>query len=76
MAKALAEAMEKRSASDLKDPHNLFCVLANLPLEVYITTNYHDLMEQALKRPPNPKEVRTEFCRWWGPPALGEPTAP
>jgi SIR2-like domain len=40
-------------------PH---AVLADLNLPIYITTNYDDFMEQALKS--RGKAVDTDFCRW------------
>jgi SIR2-like domain len=41
------------------DPHR---VLAELPLPIYLTTNYDDLMAQALQAAG--KEPVEEFCRW------------
>jgi hypothetical protein len=41
------------------EPHSL---LAELPLRVYITTNYDDFMVQALKS--RSKDPRRELCRW------------
>jgi len=41
------------------EPHG---VLADLPLPVYITTNYDDFMMQALKS--RKKNPRQELCRW------------
>ena len=67
----VVEAMRKAPPPDLKDPQNLYRVLAELPFPVYVTTNYHNFMEQALKSPPSPKDVRMEFCRWN--PALKDP---
>lgn len=39
-----------------------FGVLADLPLSIYITTNYDDLMVRALKS--RGKKPRKEICRW------------
>jgi hypothetical protein len=44
---------------DLDEPH---AVLAQLPLPVYITTNYDDFMIQALKA--KRKDPEREICRW------------
>jgi len=41
------------------EPHR---ILAELPLEIYITTDYHDLMVQALKS--RDRDPRQELCRW------------
>lgn len=38
--------------------------LAELPLPVYLTTNYDDLMVQALRHADPPKNPRREVCRW------------
>jgi len=40
-------------------PHS---VLAELPLPMYLTTNYDDFMIQALRQ--RRKEVEKEYCRW------------
>lgn len=45
------------SSSDL--PHS---ILAELPLSIYLTTNYDDFMIQALQD--NRKKVEYEYCRW------------
>jgi hypothetical protein len=44
---------------DLDEPH---AVLAQLPLPVYITTNYDDFMMRALKA--KMKDPKREICRW------------
>ncbi|HWO02841.1 MAG TPA: SIR2 family protein [Blastocatellia bacterium] len=46
---------------DPDEPHG---ALADLPLPVYITTNYYDFMVQALKSSPRYKDPRREWCRW------------
>jgi hypothetical protein len=38
--------------------------LAELPLPVYLTTNYDDLLLQALRHTDPPKNPRREVCRW------------
>jgi hypothetical protein len=42
-----------------KEPHH---ILAELPLEVYITTDYHDFMLRALKS--KMRDPRQDMCRW------------
>ena len=58
----ILDEFNKASPPDFKasdEPHR---ILAELPLPIYVTTDYHDLMTQALKicnRAP-----RQELCRW------------
>ncbi len=49
-----------RAPDTLNDPHR---VLAELPFPVYITTNYDDLMWQALAAR-GARDPRKDFCRW------------
>ncbi len=52
------------------EPH---AVLADLPLSLYLTTNYDDFMSQALRA--RNREPKREICRWNRSPALAaEPT--
>lgn len=46
----------------LAQPGNPISVLAELPLPVYLTTNYDSLMSEALRLAG--KEPRIELCRW------------
>ncbi len=48
---------------DFTDPNEPHRILADLPLPVYITTNYDDFMVQALKERQN-KDPKQELCRW------------
>jgi hypothetical protein len=48
-----------------EEPH---AALAELPLPVFLTTNYDDFMVQALRR--QGKDPRQEICRWNGSPAV------
>lgn len=47
---------------DFTTPHEPHNVLAELPLPVYITTNYDDFMTKALTH--HHKNPRRELCRW------------
>jgi hypothetical protein len=49
-----------------QDDDRLECLrcLAELPLPIYLTTNYDDLMTQALKHTKPAKNPRREPCRW------------
>jgi len=47
---------------DFTQPDEPHSVLANLPLPVYMTTNYDDFMVRALKT--RNKDPRRELCRW------------
>lgn len=42
--------------------NDLFQVLANLPIKIYLTTSPYTFIEEALRR--FGKEPRTEICRW------------
>lgn len=44
--------------------HNLHADLARLPLPLYVTTNYDDLMLKALQAPYLPREPFRTTCRW------------
>lgn len=45
--------------ADAEEPH---VRLAKLPLPVYVTTNYDNFMEQALRR--GNKDAKSDLCRW------------
>jgi SIR2-like protein len=60
----ICEEIEKCSAPEFADPDEPHDVLAELPLPLYITTNYDDFMVRALKR--NRKDPVQEVCRWNG----------
>jgi len=47
---------------DFTAPDEAHGLLAELPLPVYLTTNYDNFMAQALKR--RYRDVRREVCRW------------
>jgi hypothetical protein len=47
---------------DFDDVHEPHAVLADLPLPLYITTNYDDFMLQALAR--RRRDSRQEICKW------------
>jgi len=58
----IAELFKEIPPPNFKDPNEPHGVLANLPLPIYITTNYDDFMVQALRsRGKDPKLV---LCRW------------
>jgi hypothetical protein len=58
-------AIEPPDFAEVDEPHG---VLADLPIPVYLTTNYVDFMAEALrKRNRNP---RIDFCRWNDAPAV------
>lgn len=59
----LEQRREKAGNLDLlKDPNQPLSVMADLPLPVYMTTNYDDLIFRALQA--KQKAPRREFCRW------------
>ncbi|HET9225619.1 MAG TPA: SIR2 family protein [Thermoanaerobaculia bacterium] len=53
-------AIDPPDFGERDEPH---AVLADLPLPIYITTNYDDFMFRALSRLPG-KEPMLEMCRW------------
>ena len=53
------KAVKPPDFSELDEPHG---VLADLPLPLYMTTNYDDFMIQALKS--RNKDPKRELCRW------------
>jgi hypothetical protein len=46
----------------LSAPHHPLGILAALPLPIYITTNYDDMMYRALQE--NRKKAQVEICAW------------
>jgi hypothetical protein len=52
----------KSKPPDFPAPDEPHAMLADLPLPIYITTNYDDFMMQALKN--RHRDPRREFCRW------------
>jgi len=62
MCKKIKEQLKKVTTKYFEIPDEPHGVLADLPLPVYITTNYDDLMVQALKS--RGKMPYQEICRW------------
>ena len=60
-SKIVGELDYPRLPSAFEDPLRL---LARLPLQIYITTSYHNFMEVALLR--EGKQPRTQLCLWSG----------
>lgn len=58
----IKELSEEITPAYFETPDEIHGVLAGLPLPVYITTNYDDLMAQALKS--RGKTPIQEICRW------------
>jgi hypothetical protein len=56
---ALVDEIMRAEPSEPDDTHR---VLARLPLPLYLTTNYHDLMYRALQY--QARAPRLEICRW------------
>lgn len=54
--------IETAQKPDFAAPDQAHAILANLPLPIYITTNYDNLMMDALTH--YRKEPRRELCRW------------
>jgi hypothetical protein len=49
---------------DFRDPRQPLRILAELPLPIYLTTNYDNFMLKALESVSPPKTPRRELCRW------------
>lgn len=47
--------------SNKSEPHRM---LADLPLPVYVTTNYDDFMVKAFSQLTLPRDAKREYCRW------------
>lgn len=58
----LLEEFKRRKELDFAAPDEPHGVLAELPVPLYLTTNYDDFMVQALTR--RQKRPRREVCRW------------
>jgi hypothetical protein len=62
ICKKIKEKLKEVAPSYFDNPDELHGVLAELPLPVYITTNYDDFMMQALES--RGKAPIQEYCRW------------
>ncbi len=49
---------------DFRNPQQPLRILAELPLPIYLTTNYDNFMFKALESVSPPKTPRRELCRW------------
>jgi len=58
----LREFFNEKNSPDFSQPDEPHGVLADLPLPVYITTNYDDFMVRALTA--RGKDPKRELCRW------------
>ncbi len=58
----MVKRFEQISLPDFQAPDEPHGVLADLPLPVYLTTNYDDFMVEALKS--RHRDPRQELCRW------------
>ena len=62
MCKKIKEKLKEVTSKHFEDPYETHGVLADLPLPIYITTNYDDLMVRALKS--RGKTPNQEICLW------------
>lgn len=60
--KMMAELTRAATPPNVTQDDELHAVLASLPLPLYVTTNYEDYMEQALRH--RKRTPRPELCRW------------
>jgi hypothetical protein len=58
----VSERLQGLGAPDFKRPADPHGLLADLPLSVYVTTNYDDFLFKALKA--RGKDPQREVCRW------------
>jgi hypothetical protein len=56
------EELNKIAAPNFDDPKDPYTILAKLPLPIYVTTNYDDLMERALMN--QHRDVKRDLCKW------------
>jgi len=56
------EELTKLPTPNFDDPNEPYNILAKLPLPIYITTNYDDMMERALLK--NQRDVKPDLCKW------------
>ena len=56
------DELRKVPLPNFDDPNEPYHILARLPLPIYITTNYDDMMEQALMN--NKRDVKRDLCKW------------
>jgi hypothetical protein len=66
----LCAELKKYPLPDFGRPDEPHAALAELPLSVFITTNYDDIMFEALRS--KGKDPRREICRWNVSPALAD----
>jgi hypothetical protein len=60
----VSQLFKNAGTPDFSKPNEPHAVLADLPLPIYITTNYDEFMFMALKN--RKRDPRREFCRWNG----------
>lgn len=60
--KKLVEQFQTIQPPNFDNPDDPYTILADLPLPVYITTNYDDFMYQALRK--RNRDAKQEVCRW------------
>lgn len=58
----IAREFKNYTAPDFNEPDEPHGILADLPISIYITTNYDDFMMQALKS--RNKDPKLELCLW------------
>jgi hypothetical protein len=70
----LEQELREVEPPDFDDPNEIHALLAELPLPLYLTTNYDDFMLQALRR--RTPSARQEICQWNEEPAVLQEPAP
>lgn len=60
---AVIDKLKEAQSSEFEDPYEPHRVLADLPMPIYITTNYDNFMIEALAK--RGKKPVQEVCRWY-----------
>ena len=60
----LIEEFENIQPPNFSDRYEVHSVLADLPLPVYVTTNYDNFMMKAFDSKVMKRNARSEYCRW------------
>jgi SIR2-like domain len=58
----IRDRFEDIAAPDFRDPHEPHALMADLPLPLYMTTNYDDFMLRALRD--RNRNAEREICKW------------
>jgi hypothetical protein len=60
----IVKKLKELASPDFEESEDPYCVLADLPLPLYITTNYVNFLVDALKSRPRYKDAKYCLCKW------------